>query len=162
MREYPDEFSRESVAVFRTAMVDFIRERMSKKGFSRVIFGMSGGVDSTLGAFLAVEALGCENVTGVFMPYKSSSPESLEHAALAAEKLEIETTTIEITPIQQFIVDLEAYPCISSSIFDLWLCEGWIFPVGNLLVFGDPIVQKECGEVPGTNVFYAKSRCDLV
>jgi NAD+ synthase len=60
---------------------------------------MSGGVDSTLGAFLAVEALGHENVTGVFMPYKSSSPESLEHASLAAEKLDIETVTIEITPM---------------------------------------------------------------
>lgn len=60
---------------------------------------MSGGVDSTLGAFLAVEALGPENVTGIFMPYKSSSPESLKHASLAADKLEIDTMTIEITPM---------------------------------------------------------------
>ncbi|MBN1572548.1 MAG: NAD+ synthase [Deltaproteobacteria bacterium] len=72
---------------------------MSEKGFKKVVLGMSGGVDSTLGAFLAAEALGPENVTGILMPYKSSSPASLEHAGLSADKLGIETMIIDITPM---------------------------------------------------------------
>ena len=99
MREYPKEFTIDSVKKFHVALVDFIRETMEKKGFEKVVLGLSGGADSTLGAFLAVEALGPENVTGIRMPYKSSSPESLEHAALAADKLKIDTMTIEITPM---------------------------------------------------------------
>jgi NAD+ synthase len=99
VRKYPNEFSKDSVKKFRVALVDFIRETMNEKGFEKVVFGMSGGADSTLGAYLAVEALGADNVTGIRMPYKSSSPESLEHAALAADKLNIDTMTIEITPM---------------------------------------------------------------
>ena len=49
-------------------------------------------------AFLAVEALGKENVIGVRMPYKTSSPESLEHAQLVIDQLGIQSRTIDITP----------------------------------------------------------------
>jgi len=99
LRDYPKEFSLDDVSKFREILVDFIKETMADKGFKKVVLGMSGGVDSTLGAFLAAEALGPENVTGVRMPYKSSSPASLEHAGLSADKLGIETMTIDITPM---------------------------------------------------------------
>lgn len=99
MREYADEFSTLDIKDIRKTIVDFIRETMSRKGFTKVVLGMSGGVDSTLGAYLATEALGPRNVFGIMMPYKSSNPESLEHAELAAEALGIETMVIEITPM---------------------------------------------------------------
>jgi len=54
-------------------------------------------VDSSLTAFLAVEALGKENVIGVRMPYRTSSPESLDHALLVIETLGIQSVTIDIT-----------------------------------------------------------------
>jgi NAD+ synthetase len=59
--------------------------------------GLSGGVDSALTAFLAAQALGKENVVGVRMPYRTSSPESLEHAQLVIDQLGIASTTIDIS-----------------------------------------------------------------
>ena len=60
-----------------------------RRGFERVVIGLSGGVDSSLVAYLAAEALGPENVLGVRMPYRTSSPESLEHAQLVIDALGI-------------------------------------------------------------------------
>lgn len=84
--------------VLRRILVGFIRNEVRKVGVERVVLGLSGGVDSSLAAFLAAEALGPENVLGIRMPYKASSAESLEHAALVSEATGIATETIEITP----------------------------------------------------------------
>ncbi|HEX6645117.1 MAG TPA: NAD+ synthase, partial [Gemmatimonadales bacterium] len=85
-------------ALTRRWLVEFLRdELLRRRGFSKGILGLSGGVDSSLVAFLAAEALGAENVIGVRMPYRSSSPESLEHAELVAKQLGIEMRTVEIS-----------------------------------------------------------------
>ena len=79
-------------------LTHFIREEVTKAGFQKVVVGISGGVDSALTAFLAVKALGKENVIGLSMPYRTSSRSSVEDARLVAEILEIEFHEIEITP----------------------------------------------------------------
>lgn len=84
--------------VLRRILVGFIRNEVRKVGVERVVLGLSGGVDSSLAAFLAAEALGPKNVLGIRMPYKASSAESLAHAALVSEATGIETETIAITP----------------------------------------------------------------
>jgi NAD+ synthetase len=61
------------------------------------LVGLSGGVDSALTAFLAAEALGKDNVIGVRMPYRTSSPDSLEHAQLVVDQLGIPVMTIDIS-----------------------------------------------------------------
>ncbi len=63
--------------LLRRILVAFIRDEVRKVGVERVVLGLSGGVDSSLAAFLAAEALGAENVLGIRMPYRTSSPESL-------------------------------------------------------------------------------------
>lgn len=68
-----------------------------RRGFSRAVIGLSGGVDSSLVAFLCARALGPENVYGIRMPYASSSSDSLEHAELVAQATGIQMSTIEIT-----------------------------------------------------------------
>src|SRR5437588_2105504 len=73
-------------------------EVVRRRGFTKGIVGLSGGVDSSLTAFLAVEALGKDNVISVRMPYRTSSPESLEHAQLVIDLLGIQSLTIDITP----------------------------------------------------------------
>src|SRR5690606_28232383 len=82
----------------RRWLVAFLRDDLARRrGFAKALLGLSGGVDSAVVAFLAAEALGPENVIGVRMPYRTSSPESLEHARLVTEALGIEERTVEIT-----------------------------------------------------------------
>lgn len=83
--------------IARQILVKFIRSEVTRVGYSRAIVGLSGGIDSALSCALAVEALGAENVLAVRMPYRSSSADSLEHAELLIEQLEVPSKTIEIT-----------------------------------------------------------------
>ncbi|HEU5040263.1 MAG TPA: NAD+ synthase [Gemmatimonadales bacterium] len=82
----------------RRWLVEFIRDEVQRRrGFEKVVIGLSGGVDSSLVAYLAAEALGAEHVLGVRMPYRSSSPESLAHARLVVEALGIREITVDIS-----------------------------------------------------------------
>jgi NAD+ synthase len=83
----------------RRLIVDFIRAELARFGFRRGVLGLSGGVDSSLVAFLAVEALGAENVLGLILPYRTSNPASRADAELIARQLGIATRVIEITPM---------------------------------------------------------------
>jgi NAD+ synthetase len=79
-------------------LVRFLREEVAVRcGFTKGIVGLSGGVDSAVTAALAVRALGAENVIAVRLPYKTSAPDSKEHAELIAKHLGIELKTIDIT-----------------------------------------------------------------
>lgn len=78
-------------------LVRFLRDEMQRRGFERAVVGVSGGVDSAVTAYLAARALGAANVIGVRMPYRTSSPESLEHAQLVIDALGIECRTIDIS-----------------------------------------------------------------
>ncbi len=75
----------------------FIRDEVGARGFAKAIVGVSGGVDSAVTAHLAARALGRENVLGVRMPYRTSSPESYEHGALVCSSLGIGERTVDIT-----------------------------------------------------------------
>jgi NAD+ synthase (glutamine-hydrolysing) len=79
-------------------LVAFLKDEVvERRGFKKGIVGLSGGVDSSLTAFLAAAAFGRENVVGVRMPYRTSSPESLEHAQLVIDKLGIPSVTVDIS-----------------------------------------------------------------
>ncbi len=78
-------------------LTGFLREEFTRRGFTKAVVGMSGGVDSAVTAYLAVRALGAENVIGVRLPYRTSSVESLEHAQLVIDALGIESRTIDIS-----------------------------------------------------------------
>ncbi len=78
-------------------LVHFIRDEMSRRGFTCAIVGVSGGVDSAVTAYLAARALGPNNVLGVRMPYRTSSKESLEHAQLVIDALKIKSRTVDIS-----------------------------------------------------------------
>jgi NAD+ synthetase len=82
----------------RRWLVSFLKDEVvRRRGFTKGIVGLSGGVDSSLTAFLAVEALGAANVIAVRMPYRTSSPESLQHAQLVIDQLGIQSLTIDIS-----------------------------------------------------------------
>ncbi|MDI6804533.1 MAG: NAD+ synthase [Bacteroidota bacterium] len=80
-------------------LVNFLNVEITKSGFYKAIIGISGGVDSAVSVYLAVEALGKENVFGVVLPYKTSSPISIADAQLVINTLGIRNKTIDITPM---------------------------------------------------------------
>jgi NAD+ synthase len=82
----------------RGILVGFIRNEVRKVGFERVVLGLSGGVDSSLVATLAAEALGAGNVLGLIMPYKTSDPKSKSDALQVAAQLGIRHLEIDISP----------------------------------------------------------------
>ncbi|MHB8625855.1 MAG: NAD+ synthase [Aggregatilineales bacterium] len=89
----------------RIVIVKFIADAVSKVNFEKVVLGLSGGIDSALVAYLAVEALGKANVLGVRMPYKSSSESSLADAQQVIDTLGIPSLTIPITPMVDGLID---------------------------------------------------------
>ena len=76
----------------------FIRDELAQRDFEKGIVALSGGLDSAVTAYLAARAMGANKIVGVRLPYRTSSPESLEHAQLVVDALGIECRTLDITP----------------------------------------------------------------
>jgi NAD+ synthase (glutamine-hydrolysing) len=83
------------------ALVLGTRDYVRKCGFSDVVLGLSGGIDSALTAAIAAEAVGAVHVLGVLMPSPYSSRGSLDDALALAANLEIGTLTLPIEPAMQ-------------------------------------------------------------
>jgi NAD+ synthetase len=83
------------------ALVLGLRDYTRKCGFSKVLLGLSGGIDSSLVAAIATTALGSENVLGVLMPSPYSSEHSISDALVLAKNLGIKTTTLRIGELMQ-------------------------------------------------------------
>ncbi|MFW9788424.1 MAG: NAD+ synthase [Candidatus Thorarchaeota archaeon] len=81
------------------AIVLGIKDYFRKTGFKRAVLGLSGGIDSSLTACIAVDALGSENVIGVSMPSKYSSDHSKSDAELLADNLGIKYIQVPIQDI---------------------------------------------------------------
>ncbi len=81
----------------REILVGFIKSEVTRAGFSRAIINLSGGLDSALSCALAVEALGADNVMALRLPYRTSSPDSLEHAQLMIDQFHVKSETIDIS-----------------------------------------------------------------
>jgi NAD+ synthase (glutamine-hydrolysing) len=90
------------------ALVLGTRDYVRKNGFSNVLIGLSGGVDSAIVAMIAVDALGPEHVTGVLMPSRFSSNHSLTDARAVAGNLGIATLTVPIEPAHRAFEEMLA------------------------------------------------------
>jgi NAD+ synthase (glutamine-hydrolysing) len=83
------------------ALVLGVRDYLRKCGFTQVILGLSGGIDSALVAAIAAEAIGADKVLGVLMPSPYSSEHSITDAIAVAKNLGINTETIPIGDLMQ-------------------------------------------------------------
>jgi len=100
------------------AMIDWLvhvlrEEVLTRRHFSTVVLGLSGGIDSAVVAALAVRAFGANNVIGLRLPHAASSPASLADAALIATHLGIPVVTTDITGAVEGLVS--ALPVTPSS-----------------------------------------------
>ena len=80
-------------------LTSFLVSEIGKTGLKKAVLGLSGGLDSALVASLAARALGKENVTGILMPYKTSSVKSIEDALKVVENTGINSLKIEISAV---------------------------------------------------------------
>jgi NAD+ synthase len=101
-----------NTGLLREILIAFIGNEVRKTGLSRIVVGLSGGVDSALSAILAAEALGPKNVLGILMPYKSSNSDSQIHAELVVQKSGIGSLLVNITP--QIDAYFERFPDADS------------------------------------------------
>jgi NAD+ synthase len=96
-----------NVDLVHSILTRFIHDEITRTGMSRAVINLSGGIDSALACYLAVEALGAENVLALRLPYKSSSADSLEHAQLVTDALGITVKTFPITEMADALINLE-------------------------------------------------------
>jgi len=107
-REIPDEFETEDL--IQKALVTGIRDYFRKSGLTKCILGLSGGIDSALTLYLAVEALGKRNVRALLMPSRYSSEHSVKDSVILADRLDIKYDIISIeNPFHALEADLHPF-----------------------------------------------------
>lgn len=89
-------------------LVNFIRNQLQAAGYTRVVLGLSGGIDSALVCFLLAKAAGPENVLAIRMPYHTSSADSLSHAQLVIDQTGVLAQTTPVTAMVEAL--LKQYP----------------------------------------------------
>ncbi|MFC6730960.1 MULTISPECIES: NAD+ synthase [unclassified Haladaptatus] len=92
-------FTEAELDAHREHITQFIRDQVRAAGVDGAVLGLSGGIDSTLTAFLAVEALGKKHVRGLVLPSEVNAADNMSDAERVAQLLEIEYDVIEINPI---------------------------------------------------------------
>ena len=109
-REQVRERLRLNAPLAAAVLTSFIRDAVEISGTQGVVVGLSGGVDSSLSAALAVRALGPERVHGFLLPYRTSSAESERDARAVAEHLGMPHRAIDISPMVDayFAIETEA------------------------------------------------------
>ncbi len=87
----------EAMEQIHAALVTGVQDYVLRNGSTKVVIGLSGGIDSALTAAIAVEALGAENVLGVLLPSSFSSDHSISDAEALVKNLGIESITLPIS-----------------------------------------------------------------
>lgn len=95
------------------ALVLGLKDYMTKSGFSGCVLGLSGGIDSTLAAYIAAQACGAENVHGILMPSRYSTGHSVDDAKALADRLGIDA---QVVPIDTVHKAYESLPIISADL----------------------------------------------
>ncbi len=97
----------------RTILTGFIQSEITRTGYTRAVINLSGGIDSALSCFLAAEAMGPENVLAIRLPYRTSSPGSLEDAQRVIDVTGVQSITYEITDMVDPLIS--AFPDMSNT-----------------------------------------------
>ncbi len=79
-------------------LTSFIKDSVFKNGFKNAIVGVSGGLDSAVVLALCQKALGCRHTFALMLPYRISSPESLNHGQMVCRQFKVPSEIIDISP----------------------------------------------------------------
>ena len=129
-------------------LAGFIREEVGRTGRRGVVLGLSGGIDSALAAFLAVRALGPEQVHPVLMPYRTSDPRSRKDALAVAEVLDLVPEVVDITPIVDGFLEAAGDPGSAR--------------LGNVMARARMIVLYDRSEATGGLVLGTSNKTELL
>ncbi|WP_152039858.1 NAD+ synthase [Salinigranum salinum] len=105
--------SEEELEATREHIVSFVQGVVDDADAEGAVIGLSGGIDSTTTAAVAVEALGADRVHGLVMPSEVNTDENMSDAERVAERLEIEYDVVDINPIAEAF--FEAYPSATEN-----------------------------------------------
>jgi len=78
-------------------LYEFLLTETTKTGFKKVVFGLSGGIDSALVAYLCTKTFSPKDVTALIMPFRTSNPENMKHAEIIVKNLKINSETHDIS-----------------------------------------------------------------
>ena len=106
----------DSTAEVYNSLVLGTKDYVRKNNFSKVVIGLSGGIDSSLTAAIAINTLGAKNVVGITMPSKFNSPETIKDAQILADNLDIEFYSVPIETV------LDKFNSLFGK-FDKWTTE---------------------------------------
>ena len=95
------------------ALILGLKDYMRKSGFTGCVLGLSGGVDSTLAAYIAAEACGAKNVHGIMMPSRYSTGHSVDDAEALADRLGIDA---QVVPIDSVHCAYESLPIAGADL----------------------------------------------
>jgi NAD+ synthase (glutamine-hydrolysing) len=108
-------YDRDPATQARDALALGVRDYFSKTGFEQAVIGLSGGIDSSVAAALAADALGAENVYGVSLPSAITSQQSIEDARAVAANLGIEFDVIPVGAAVEAIHETVADSAVSLT-----------------------------------------------
>jgi NAD+ synthase len=120
-----------------SVIVAFIRSQLEQAGFSRLVVGLSGGVDSATVAFLAARAIGPDNLLAVRMPYRTSSAASETDALRVVTALGCRTELVDITPMVDPMLALIADPDAPVESDELNVRRGNVMARQRMIVLYD-------------------------
>lgn len=112
--ELPEEL-RIDTDVARRIIAEFIRGQLRQAGFERALVGLSGGIDSSLVAYLTSEAIGAERLLAVLMPYRTSDPASRADGEEVVRRLGCDSVVVDISPMVDGYFDDAAPPARPSA-----------------------------------------------
>jgi len=158
----------------RTRLVEEVRAAARARGVSRIILGLSGGLDSSTTAALCTEAVGPENVLGILMPHRMTSQTSLAMAQGVVNALGITSRRVNLSPlIDAYFANFPDASRVRRGIGAAWMRNGVVVDLGHhytavvvqsvnrtdrLLRYGDGLLEMQAALQPLGTLFKSQVR----
>jgi NAD+ synthase len=158
----------------RARLVEEVRATARTRGVSRIILGLSGGLDSSTAAALCTQAVGAENVLGILMPHRMTSQSSLAMAQGVVNALGITSRRVNMSPlIDAYFANFPDASRVRRGVGAAWMRNGVVVDLGHhytaivvqsvnrtdrLLRYGDGLLEMQAALQPLGTLFKSQVR----